>query len=466
MSDTLAELVAELNRLDKVAPGEPWYDAARDAWPRLERVHLRKRTSKGGEDVRQQLLVFERPKKLRTPVKTAPSVESSVARRAAAPQRSGKSDWRSEWEAFKTTLPHQLQPYSKREWGGRAHSMCSYQGKMKPALAHYLVKCFSAPGDVVLDPFSGAGTIPLEACRMGRRGYGIDVSRLGHVLTLAKVAKTSPVKLEGLLGELEAAIKTYRLKPGEIERAAEVRFNSAIPDYFHPETLREVIAARSFFLSRWDSGAEWAVLFSCTLHLLHGNRPYALSRRSHPITPFKPTGEFQHRELMPRLREKLARLHDELTNEDREWGGSAQGDSTATWPASIPRADAIITSPPFFDSTRFYMTNWMRFWFVGWEREDFDNRASEFLETRQKQSLDVYHSFYSAARERLQDGGLLVLHLGNSAKCDMGFELGRRVAPWFSVADVFTEGVAHCESHGIRDKGTVHGHTYLVLTAS
>lgn len=38
MSDTLAELVAELNRLDKVAPGEPWYDAARDAWPRLAPV--------------------------------------------------------------------------------------------------------------------------------------------------------------------------------------------------------------------------------------------------------------------------------------------------------------------------------------------------------------------------------------------------------------------------------------------
>lgn len=429
----------------------------------VERVHLRKRISKGGGAVRQQLLVFGRPKKLRATSKPEPLAKATSA---VAPKAKLKPEWQSEWEVFKKTLPHQLMPYSKREWGGPAHSMCSYQGKMKPALAHHLVKCFSAPGDVVLDPFSGAGTIPLEACRMGRRGYGIDISRLGHVLTLAKVAKTSPVKMEGLLRELEAFIKKYRLKSGEVERAAEVRFNSAIPDYFHPETLREIIAARSFFLSRWDSGAEWAVLFSCTLHLLHGNRPYALSRRSHPVTPFKPTGDFEHRELMPRLRDKLARLHEELTNDVREWGGSAQGDCTVTWPASIPTADVIITSPPFFDSTRFYMTNWMRFWFVGWEREDFDIRASEFLETRQKQSLDVYHSFYAAARERLRAGGLLVLHLGNSAKCDMGAELSKRVAPWFSVADVFTEGVEHCESHGIRDKGTVHGHTYLVLVAN
>lgn len=432
----------------------------------IERIHLRKRISKGGEAVRQQLLVFERPEKLRNRIRPSSLETLRNSSQESPVQTSRKSNWRIDWETFKKALPHQLQPYSKREWGGPAHSMCSYQGKMKPALAHHLLECFSSPGDVVLDPFSGSGTIPLEACRMSRRGYGIDISRLGHVLTLAKVAKASPVKLEGLLGELKASIKKYRVKLSEIERAAEVRFNSAIPDYFHPETLREVIAARSFFLSRWDTGAEWAVLFSCTLHLLHGNRPYALSRRSHPVTPFKPSGDFEHRELMPRLRQKLARLHEELTNEDREWGGSAQGDCTAAWPTPIPTADVIITSPPFFDSTRFYMTNWMRFWFVGWEREDFDIRASEFLETRQKQSLDVYRSFYAAARERLRDGGLLVMHLGNSAKCDMGAELAKRAAPWFSVADVFTEGVEHCESHGIRDKGTVRGHTYLVLTAT
>ena len=431
----------------------------------IERVHLRKRISKGGEAVRQQLLVFKRPQKLRKLALASPSVAPKAPQQCSA-KVTDELDWRKDWETFKKILPHQLQPYAKREWGGSMHSMCSYQGKMKPALAHHLVKCFSSPGDVVLDPFSGTGTIPLEACRMGRRGFGLDISRLGYVLTLAKVAKSSPEKLEALLGELEAAIKKYKLKQSDIERADAVRFNSAIPDYFHPKTLREVIAARSFFLSRWDSGAEWAVLFSCTLHLLHGNRPYALSRRSHPVTPFKPTGDFEHRELMPRLREKLARLHDELTNESREWGGSAQGDCTITWPASIPQADVIITSPPFFDSTRFYMTNWMRFWFVGWEREDFDTRTSEFLETRQKQNLDVYRSFFESSRERLRDNGLLVLHLGNSAKCDMGAELSKRVAPWFSIADVFTEGVEHCESHGIRDKGTVSGHTYLVLAAN
>lgn len=376
-----------------------------------------------------------------------------------------KVELSAEWDSFKRDLPHQEQPYAKRDWGGPAHSMCSYQGKMKPSLAHHLIHCFSSPGDVVLDPFSGAGTIPFEACRMGRLGYGVDISRLGHVLTLAKVAKTSPKTILALLDELDTHIKGYTLDPAEIERASAVRFNSPIPEYFHPETLREVIAARSYFLANWNQGPEWAVLFSCTLHLLHGNRPYALSRRSHPVTPYKPTGDFEYRALVPRLRDKLARISGELSSDTRGWGVSAQGDCTVRWPDQIPEADVVITSPPFFDSTRFYMTNWMRFWFVGWERSDFDTLAREFLETRQKQSLDVYVSFFECARERLRDRGLLILHLGNSAKCDMGAELAKRVSPWFSVVDSFTEGVDHCESHGIRDKGAVHGHTYLVLQA-
>jgi DNA modification methylase len=418
----------------------------------VERVHLRKRVSKNGSPVRQQLLVFENRRAVR------PS-------RIPDPSSAGlRDDWQIRWAIFKATLPHQLPPYSKREWGGPAHSMCSYQGKMKPALAHHLIECFTAPGAVVVDPFSGAGTIPFEACRMGRKGHGLDISRLGHVLTFGKTGMAQPDAVEAMLRRLEAYVATYEVSERENEQAAAIRFNSAVPDYFHPDTLREVLAARVFFASEPET-PEWAMIFASTLHLLHGNRPYALSRRSHPVTPFKPTGPFEYRALMPRLREKLARMAPELSGSTRQYGASAQADCTTTWPLTIPMADAIITSPPFFDSTRFYMANWMRFWFAGWERADFDVKPRDYLETRQKQSLEVYRDFFGAARERMIDGGLLVMHLGQSPKCDMGEELARRVDPWFSVADCFTEGVEHCESHGIRDKGTVSGHTYLVLVA-
>ena len=120
----------------------------------LERIHLRKRTSKGGAAVRQQLLVFEKSTRTRRVAKDASIDTNDVAVKVSAVRLSKETnEWWSRWEDFKRTLPHQLQPYAKREWGGPEHSMCSYQGKLKPSLAHHLISCFSVPGDIVLDPF-------------------------------------------------------------------------------------------------------------------------------------------------------------------------------------------------------------------------------------------------------------------------------------------------------------------------
>ena len=45
----------------------------------------------------------------------------------------------------------------------------------------------------------------------------------------------------------------------------------------------------------------------------------------------------------------------------------------------------------------------------------------------------------------------------------MAKELQKVSKRWFKTADLFDESVIHCESHGIRDKGTVTSHQYLVL---
>jgi len=44
------------------------------------------------------------------------------------------------------------------------------------ALAERVIKLFSYRGDVVLDPFNGAGTTTAVASRLGRRFLGIDIS--------------------------------------------------------------------------------------------------------------------------------------------------------------------------------------------------------------------------------------------------------------------------------------------------
>src|SRR5450756_3001267 len=75
---------------------------------------------------------------------------------------------------------------SKR-WGHPFHAMCSYMGMFPPRLPHYFIQKFTHRGDVVLDPFSGRGTTPLQACVEGRIGAGNDLNPFAQVLTAAKV---------------------------------------------------------------------------------------------------------------------------------------------------------------------------------------------------------------------------------------------------------------------------------------
>ena len=127
--------------------------------------------------------------------------------------------------------------------------------------------------------------------------------------------------------------------------------------------------------------------------------------------------------------------------------------------ASPGAANARKSSP----STVIASVNWMRYWFCGWERGDFEKRTDRFLETRQRVSLQVYDTVFARFAEHLAAGGIAAVHLGCSRKCDMAAELSAIAARHLEVVAVLDEDVTHCEKHGLRDKGAVTAHQYLVL---
>src|SRR4051812_6227049 len=75
----------------------------------------------------------------------------------------------------------------QRLWGHPLHPMCSYLASFPAALAHAFIARYSRRGDVVLDPFSGRGTTPLQAAAEGRIGVGNDLNPFAHLLTASKV---------------------------------------------------------------------------------------------------------------------------------------------------------------------------------------------------------------------------------------------------------------------------------------
>lgn len=407
---------------------------------------LRKRRSRNQQILTQNLLVFNFKKK----TKIGKTQQSTFT-------------WEQKWQGFKDGLPHQNMPFSKRNWGHPLHSLCSYQGKLKPSIAHHLVNTFVPQNGSILDPFSGVGTIPFEAALSGKKSFGIDISLPAYFISSAKVAKVKKNECFDYIVRLEGFISSRRCKRSEVEEVNNFGYNKKVVEYFEPKTLKEIILSRRFIAENPPLNGSEMLVVSSLLHILHGNRPYALSRRSHPIVPYAPNGDFIYKNLIAKLIDKV----DRSLNADMPLnfvpGQIFNQDITSVWPQSINNLDAIITSPPFFDSTRFYLANWMRIWFTGWSQRDFNHQINSFIDEKQKKSFKVYESIFRQSKERLKKDGVCVLHLGKSKKCDMAEELMRVSKRWFKSVDLFDESVAHCESHGIRDKGTVTSHQYLVL---
>ncbi len=412
-------------------------------WQLQREVTLRQRLSRGGLPLRQVLLVAEAPS-ARVAHKSIPA-------------------WTKSWKSFQQTLPHQKGEFAKRNWGSPLHSLCSYQGKMKPSLARHLIEAFVVPGNRVLDPFGGVGTIPFEAALIGAKAWSFDISPAAVPIAAAKLKLANSTDCNSVIRDIQSFITSEKVTVQEKKAAETIRFNGPLRDYFHPKTFAEILLARRYFQERPPDGPAASLVFACLLHVLHGNRPYALSRRSHPITPFAPTGAPEYKRLTEKVREKMERALAVDRPSGFVPGESLFQDATALWPLEVDDLDAVITSPPFFDSTRFYLANWMRLWFAGWTAEDFKRRPLAFVDERQKQDFRVYQPILRQARERLKPGGVCVLHLGKSRKCDMAHEIAQIARSWFANAEVFSESVEHCESHGIRDKGTVVEHSYLVL---
>src|SRR4029453_19374388 len=86
------------------------------------------------------------------------------------------------------------------------------------ALAHAFIARYSRPGDVVLDPFSGRGTTPLQACAEGRVGVGNDLNPFAHLLTAAKVQPATRAQAVTRLAALRLAwnadAAAWRAGPG------------------------------------------------------------------------------------------------------------------------------------------------------------------------------------------------------------------------------------------------------------
>lgn len=179
------------------------------------------------------------------------------------------------------------------------HQLSPYIGKLKSSIARSLILNYSKPGDLIVDPYSGSGTIPFEAILLNRNAFACDVNPYASVLTRAKLF--SPVSLEEANERAELLFSEMRKIPDPDLRKVPLW----IRKFFHPLTLKEVIKATSLCIELKDE-----FLLACILGILHHQRPGFLSYPSSHLVPYLrdknfPKNQFPELYLFRPLRPRL-----------------------------------------------------------------------------------------------------------------------------------------------------------------
>ncbi|MBR0758149.1 hypothetical protein JQ604_38715 [Bradyrhizobium jicamae] len=302
-----------------------------------------------------------------------------------------------------------------REWGGSAqnidysalHQLAPYIGKLKPVIARQLLREFTSSGDIVLDCFSGSGTIPLEAVMLGRRTLAFDTNPYAVALTRAKLE--APLSLEAANEQL-----TQRICDSQKRSQYDLRkIPLWVRKFFHPRTLQNAIRFADECIEKDDQ-----FLLACLLSILHHQRPGFLSYPSSHLVPYLRDRKFPkvqypemyvERELAPRLAAKLVRTY--------KYGGAINRSSVLevarTGVADLKldfEVDAIVTSPPYMNALDYVRDNRLRMWFLDRSTVDYSPEPTE----RQIQSDAITAAFASNALKYLRKGGYCVLVVGET----------------------------------------------------
>jgi hypothetical protein len=123
------------------------------------------------------------------------------------------------------------------------HGFHSYPARMHPDTAGRLIAALSAPGQTVLDPFCGSGTVLVEARRQGRRGLGYDVNPLSRELCWLKTLAPDDAWLAQLT-EAAARVAAHADDRRKRKAGATQRYGDADRAQFAAHVLLELDGLR------------------------------------------------------------------------------------------------------------------------------------------------------------------------------------------------------------------------------
>jgi hypothetical protein len=369
----------------------------------------------------------------------------------------------------------------QRLWGHSFHPMCSYLASFPAGLAHAFIARYTRPGDVVLDPFSGRGTTPLQACAEGRIGAGNDLNPFAHVLTAAKVDPPTRAEVKTRLAALRLAWAAVSGEWQEIAQAVSAAPGSAavlvpapgsrpvggperprpgapvpaeVSLAFHPHTLAQVLYLRAGLDA--DDRVDRFILATLT-GILHGKSgsylsavmPNTFSMAPRYVRDFVARTGFHspERDAFVLLDAKMRRLYRQPPPATR--GIALLGDARdsglrfreALRARGLPeRARLVVTSPPYLRVVKYGYYNWLRLWLLGYDAAAIDDLLDDAH--HRDEYLVFMREVLRGLRSALADDAVLAVVVG-----DVEMDRGRPAQGGVGLAEAVWETAAAPEGY-------------------
>jgi len=322
-------------------------------------------------------------------------------------------------------------PYSIQSWGSWLHRIAPYVGRIKPSFAHFLIKYTSRPGDVILDPFCGIGTIPTEASLMGRSAIGIDLNPYAYYISLAKTDNKRNLE------ELIEYTNKIRIDTSKIDLS---KIPAWVKEYYNHETLKEIL----FLIKKLKKDKHYFIL-GCLIGISQGHRPGHLSKPVAWTLPYKPKPDDkgEYRESKPRLIQKLIRTY---RNNFSDIGDLKTYLADARkLPLESGSINHIISSPPYYDTLDYVNSHRLRLAIAGYYDESLKKKLKNELIQRYDTYLEEMMKTIYEMRRVLKKGGYCILVVGDCEKGKKLINTANELKPLLEKAGFTCHGIIEDE---------------------
>jgi len=261
------------------------------------------------------------------------------------------------------------------------HALHPFPAKFPPQLVGFFVEKLTRPGQLVLDPMVGSGTVLVECQRLGRNAYGFDVDPLAILLARAKTRRPVLSQMWKAYHQVATGAEKLLLNRATLARAFKRRFGNQEMDFlrfwFPAKSRRELLALvlsiTEVSKSRRNSNIIpwlWLLLSSIIITKEPG---VSLARDLSHSRPHRSSRSATKSPLNV-LEQRFAKMLDEIDQmsvaPDRTVVRTGIADCRRRIPLSDNSVDLIVTSPPYAAAIDYLRTHKFSLVWMGYALEE------------------------------------------------------------------------------------------------